>query len=358
MSNDNLGVGGLTYDKKKREWPSEINVLFALIGITIIFELIGRLFLGDSFLFNTRADVPDLFNTQRLSIIISQVSIIGILAIGVTQVIISGGIDLSSGSIVGATVMITMSFAQTALVNGNPNPTAMFHDPRFFDLPVIIPVIIAIACGVTAGLINGSLIAYTRIPPFIATLGMFASARGVSLWWSRGKPQSFPIESYKAIGAGHMPEIIFITLAVLFHLILTHTKYGKHCYAVGSNEEAARVSGVNITGHKILVYTIAATLAAIGALVLSSKTLTAQASAGTQYELQAIAMAVIGGVSLKGGRGTVIGTVIGALILGVITSGFTFMNLDAYYQLIALGIIIVGAVVLDEYQQRRRETRR
>ena len=358
MSDNNLGVGGLTYDKKKRDWPSEVNVLFVLIGITIIFELIGRIFLHDSFLFNTRADLPDLFNNQRLAIIIAQVSIIGILAIGVTQVIISGGIDLSSGSIVGATAMITMSFAQTALVNDSPNPTAMFHDPRLFDLPVMIPVIIGICCGVLAGLINGWLIAYTGIPPFIATLGMFASARGLSSWWTRGKPVSFPIDSYKAIGAGIMPVVIFITLAILFQLILTYTKYGRHCYAVGSNEEAARVSGVNITGHKILVYTIAATLAAVGALVVSSKNLTAQAGMGTQYELQAIAMAVIGGVSLKGGRGTIVGTVLGALILGVITSGFTFMNFDAYYQLMALGVIIVGAVVLDEWQQRRKAGRR
>lgn len=358
MSDNNTGIGGLVYDKKKREWPSEVNVLFALIGITIIFELIGRIFIGDSFLFNTRADVPDLFNNQRLAIIIAQVSIVGILAIGVTQVIISGGIDLSSGSIVGATAMVTMSFAQTAMVNDNPNPTALFHDPRLFDLPVIVPVIIGISCGVLAGLINGWLIAYTRIPPFIATLGMMASARGLSKWWTRGKPVSFPIESYKAIGAGIMPVVIFVTLAILFHLILTYTKYGKHCYAVGSNEEAARVSGVNITGHKMLVYTIAAVLAAVGALVVSSKNLTAQAGMGVQYELQAIAMAVIGGISLTGGRGTIIGTVLGALIIGVITSGFTFMNLDAYYQEMALGVIIVAAVVLDQWQQRRKAARR
>ena len=358
MSNDNLNMGGVAVAKKIRDWPSELNVLFALVGITIIFELIGRVFLGDSFLFNTRADVPDLLNYARLSIIIAQVSIVGILAIGVTQVIISGGIDLSSGSLVGATAMITMSFAQTAMVNGNPNPTAMFQDPRLFDLPVIIPVIVGVACGVLAGMINGALIAYTRIPPFIATLGMMASARGLSKWWTRGKPESFPIESYKSIGGGIMPVVIFVVLAILFHLILTQTKYGKHCYAVGSNEVAARVSGVNITGHKMLVYTIAGVLAAIGALVVSSKNLTAQAGMGVQYELQAIAMAVIGGVSLKGGRGTIIGTVLGALILGVITSGFTFMNLDAYYQEMALGCIIVAAVVLDEWQQRRKASRR
>lgn len=347
MADKEVGIGGLVFDKKKRDLPQELNVFLGLIGICIVFEVLGRIFIGDSF----------LLNAQRLQIIILQVSITGILAIGVTQVIISGGIDLSSGSIVGATAMIAMSFAQTAMVNGNPNPTAIFHNPSLLDLPVIVPVLVGIACGVVAGLVNGWLVAYTRIPPFIATLGMMVSARGVAKWWTLGRPVSFPIESYKGFGAGFMPVIIFIGLAILFQLILTYTKYGKHCYAVGSNEEAARVSGVNINGHKMLVYTIAAVLAAVGALVLSSKNLTAQAGMGVQYELDAIAMAVIGGVSLAGGRGTVVGTVLGALIFGVIISGFTFLNLDAYYQEMVKGVIIVGAVVLDQWRQRRKAAR-
>ena len=223
----------------------------------------------------------------------------------------------------------------------------------FFDLPAIVPVLIGIACGVLAGLVNGSLIAYTRIPPFIATLGMMVSARGLSKWWTKGRPVSFPTDDYTAIGHGIMPVVIFIALAILFQLVLTYTKYGKHCYAIGSNEEAARTSGVNVTGHKILVYTIAAALAAVAAIVLSSRNLTAQAGMGVQYELDAIAMAVIGGVSLSGGRGTIVGTVLGALIFGVIISGFTFMNLDAYYQEMVKGAIIVGAVVLDQWRQRR-----
>ncbi len=148
--------------------------------------------------------------------------------------------------------------------------------------------------------------------------------------------------------------LIFISLAVLFHLILTYTKYGKHCYAVGSNEQAARMSGINVDGHKVLVYTIAGLLAALAAIVLSSKNLTAQAGMGVMYELDAIAMTVIGGVSLSGGRGSVIGTVIGALIFGVIISGFTFLQLDAYYQEMVKGAIIVGAVVLDVWRQKRR----
>ena len=147
------GIGGLTYDAKKRAWPAEFNVFLALVILVGAFELIGRVFLGDSFLFNTRDNVDAIFNQQRLEIIILQVSIVGIIAIGVTQVIITGGIDLSSGSVVGATAMIAMSFAQVATVNGNPNPKAIFVG--WTDLPVIVPVLVAIGCGLLAGLVNG-----------------------------------------------------------------------------------------------------------------------------------------------------------------------------------------------------------
>ena len=179
------------------------------------------------------------------------------------------------------------------------------------------------------------------------------SARGISKWVTKGKPISFPVEDYTLIGKGMMPVVIFLTLAILFHLILTYTRYGKYCYAIGSNEEAARITGIKVEHHKVLVYTIASMLAAVAALVLTSKNLTAQAGMGVMYELDAIAMAVIGGVSLAGGRGSIIGTVLGALIFGVIISGFTFMRLDAFYQEMVKGVIIVGAVVLDQFRQRR-----
>lgn len=348
-----------------------MSIFLALILIVAAFEILGRLILGDSFLFNTRDNVDTLFNNQRLTIIVLQVATIGIIAIGVTQVIILGGIDLSSGSIVGATAMVAMSFAQTALVNGNPNPKAIFGDWAM-DLPVIIPVLFGLSCGLVAGLINGMLIAYTKIPPFIATLGMFVSARGFARWWSTGNPVSFPTESYAGISNGDFvgwltfglvpwkginPVLIFIGLAILFHLIMTYTRYGKYCYAIGSNEAASRMSGINVDRHKVLVYVIAAMLASLAAIVVSSKNLTAQAGMGVMYELQAIAMVVIGGVSLAGGRGSIIGTVLGSLIFGVIISGFTFIGLDAYYQDMVMGVIIVAAVVLDQWRQRRSAAR-
>jgi len=370
MTSTSHGVGGLTFDAKKREWPAEIGVFVALVLIVTVFEILNRMN-GTSFLFNMRESVDAIINQQRIDIILLQVAITGIIAIGVTQVIITGGIDLSSGSVVGATAMIVMSFAQTALVNGNPNPKAVFG-PWAMDLPVIAPILVGIGCGILAGGINGALIAYTRIPPFIATLGMMVSARGVARWWSNGQPVSFPTESYANLANGDLvgamtfglfhwqgqnPAMVFFLLAILFYLVMRYTLYGKRCYAIGSNEDAARMSGINVARHKLLVYVVAGVLAAVAAIMLTSKNVTAQAGMGVMYELDAIAMAVIGGVSLSGGRGSIGGTVLGALIFSVIISGFTSIRLDAYYQEMVKGAIIVGAVVLDQWRQRSRASR-
>lgn len=356
MADTSQGTGGLTFDNSKRSWPNELNILLALIIIIAIFELVGQTFPymnGQSFLFDTNDRFDTIFNEARLQIIILQVAIIGIIALGVTQVIITGGIDLSSGPLVAATAMVAMSFAQTELVNGNPNPKALFG-VWAMDLPVVIPIVVGLTFGAFIGAINGTFIAYFRIPPFIATLGMFLICRGVALLWSNGQPVSFPTESYKFIGSGMMPVVWFLALAAVFHIILRFTVYGKHTYAIGSNEVAARMSGINVRRHKVMVYMIASMLAAFAGIVLSSKGATAQAGMGEFYELFAIAMAVIGGISLTGGRGSIIGTVLGAMVIGVIRSGFTYVKLDGSYQLVAMGAIIIAAVVLDQYRQRNR----
>ena len=340
MSDTSHGTGGLTFDKTKRSWPNELNVLLALIIIIVIFEILGQVlpYMNDqSFLFDTRDRFDSIFNEARLKIIILQVAIIGIIALGVSQVIITGGIDLSSGPLVAATAMIAMSFGQTELVNGFANPKALFG-PWAMDLPVLVPIVIGLSFGALIGAINGTFVAYFKIPPFIATLGMFLICRGIALWWSSGNPISFPTAQFHAIGGGMMPVVWFLSLAVIFHLIMRYTVYGKHTYAIGSNEEAARMSGINVKRHKIMVYMIAAM----------------QAGMGEFYELFAIAMAVIGGISLSGGRGSIIGTVLGAMVLGVIRSGFTYIKLDGSYQLMAMGGIIIAAVILDQYRQRNK----
>jgi inositol transport system permease protein len=285
-----------------------------------------------------------LFSGQRLLVMVLQVSIIGLLAIGVTQVILTGGIDLSSGSVVALSAMIAASLAQS------PTTRAVF--PELTNLPAVIPVAAGVATGMLAGLVNGSLIAYTGIPPFIATLGMMVSARGLARYYTRGQPVSMLTESYTRIGEGALPVFIFLITAVIFHVLLRHTRYGKYTYAIGANATAARVSGIRVNRHLMIVYMVAGVLSGLGGVVTSARAASGQAGMGMSYELDAIAAAVIGGTSLSGGIGRVAGTVVGTVILGIMTSGFTFIGFDAYIQDIVKGAIIVLAVVADRYRHR------
>jgi inositol transport system permease protein len=324
---------------KSRKLPPEVNIFFVLIGIALLFEILGWIFQGQSF----------LGNFARLKIMILQVSVLGIIAVGVTQIIITGGIDLSSGSLVAAVSMVSMSFAQTSEYGLD---RVLY--PSLVDLPVFVPILVGLVVGACAGFINGWLIAYTKIPPFIATLGMMVSARGFAKWYTEGKPISFPTDSFAFIGSGMNPVVIFIIVAIIFHIAMKYTRYGKFTYALGANETAARVSGINVERQKVKIYVIAGTLSALAAIVVCSRGQTAQPGMGLMYELDAIAMAVIGGTSLAGGRGSIIGTAIGMVILGVILSGFTFLRLDAYYQEMMKGVIIVGAVIIDTYRQKKK----
>jgi inositol transport system permease protein len=324
--------------RQRRGLPQELNILLVLVAVAIVFEVLGWIFQGQSFLMNSR----------RLTIMILQVSVVGIIAIGVTQVIITGGIDLSSGSVVAMTAMITMSVAQSS-----EYARAMY--PALTDMPVIVPLAVGLGLGLLAGMINGALIAYTGIPPFIATLGMMVTARGIAKWYTKGQPISFPTDSFAAIGAGAAPVFIFLIVAVIFHVALRYTRYGKFTYAIGANPQAARVSGINVQRHLIKVYAIAGLLAGLAGIVTAARAETAQAGMGMMYELDAIAAAVIGGTSLSGGRGRIFGTVIGTLILGLMMSGFTFLRVDAFYQEIVKGVIIVAAVVADTFRQNARK---
>ncbi len=323
----------------KRRIPPEFNIFLVLIGIALVYEVLGWIFIGQSF----------LMNTQRLTIMILQVAVIGIIAVGVTQVIITGGIDLSSGSVVGVTAMIAASVAQASTW-----PRALY--PALTDLPAIVPITLGLCVGLLAGLINGWLIAKTKIPPFIATLGMMVSARGLSKWYTKGQPVSGLTDQFNFIGTGIWPVIVFLTVALIFHIALRYPRYGKFTYAIGANVQAARVSGINVEAHLIKVYAIAGMLAGLAGVVTAARAQTAQAGMGVMYELDAIAATVIGGTSLAGGVGRITGTVIGTVILGVMTSGFTFLRVDAYYQEIVKGMIIVAAVVVDVYRQKKRKT--
>jgi inositol transport system permease protein len=264
--------------------------------------------------------------------------------------IITGGIDLSSGSVVALTAMVAASLAQSS-----DAVRAVY--PSLINLPVVVPVLAGLAVGAAAGVVNGTLIAWTSIPPFIATLGVMVSARGLAKWYTRGQPVSMLTDGYASIGSGAVPVVIFLATAVLFHIALRYTRYGKFTYAIGANPQAARVSGIDVPRHLILVYAIAGTLSGLAGIVTSARAESGQAGMGMMYELDAIAAAVIGGASLSGGVGRITGTVIGTLMLGVVTSGFTFLRIDAYYQEIVKGGIIVAAVIADQYRQRSRGRR-
>ena len=328
-----------TNKMRKLKLPNEVRILLVLAGVALVFEVLGWMFVGQSF----------LLNKDRLVVMILQMSVIGIIAVGVTQVIITGGIDLSSGSVLALTAMVAASLAQ------EPGYARAVY-PALGGISVFWPILAGLAIGALTGLINGSLISYTAIPPFIATLGMYVSARGLAKWYTHGSPISMLTEDYAWIGSGAVPVVIFLVVALIFHVALRYTRYGKFTYAIGANRQAARVSGINVGRHLVIVYSLAGLLSGLAGIVTSARAITGQAGMGMGYELDAIAGAVIGGTSLNGGAGRITGTVIGVIILGVMTSGFTFLRIDAYYQEIVKGVIIVAAVVADQYRQRNRRS--
>ena len=321
----------------KFKLPQEASIFLVLLGIGLLFEGLGWYVNGQSF----------LFNLDRLQIIVLQMAVIGIIAIGVNLVIITSGIDLSSGSVVAAAAVVAASLAQVS-----DFPRAVF--PALTDLPIIWPVLAGAFTGLVIGLLNGSLIAYTAIPPFIATLGTMVAARGFAKWFTGGMPVSMLTEDFAWIGSGANPVIIFLVLAVIFHVVLRHTRFGKFTYAIGANRQAAIVSGINVNRHLIWIYTIAGLLAGIAGTVTAARAISGQSGMGVMYELDAIAAVVIGGTSLVGGKGRITGTVIGVLILGVMTSGFTFIRIDAYYQEMVKGAIIVAAVIADQCRNKKK----
>ena len=281
--------------------------------------------------------------------IIRQMSIIGLIALGVTGVIVTGGIDLSSGSVVGAACVVAASFAQI--------PSRAFY-PSMAGSSVLFSIVAACGVGILAGLVNGLFVAKTGIPPFIATLGMYTAARGAAMLYTTGRPLSNLSDEYNFIGQGDfigipVPILLLAFMAVITHVLYARTKFGKYIYAIGGNEQAARVSGINVGRYKILIYSYAGMLAGLAGLVVSARIGSGQPGLGVGYELDAIAAAVIGGTSLSaGGIGTIPGTIVGALIIGVLNNTLDLINVSAYWQQIIKGAIIVGAVVLDQRKNR------
>lgn len=308
---------------------SKYGIYFILVLLVIALSFMSDVFLTSRNLFN----------------VVRQVSVIGVISLGVTLVIISKGIDLSSGSVLAMAAVVAASLGQQAEWTQK-----MF--PNLPQLPLIVPIIAALAVGALAGTINGSLIAKTGIPAFIATLGMMTSARGLALLYTDGRPVSTLTESYQWIGQGYIwkipvPVIIYALMAFITWVMLNHTRFGKNIYAIGGNISAAKVSGIKVDRNLIMIYAYAGFLAGLAGLMLSARVNTGQPGMGVSYELDAIAATTIGGTSHSGGIGTIGGAIVGALILGVLNNGLNLLGVSAYWQQIIKGIIIVGAVVID-----------
>jgi ribose/xylose/arabinose/galactoside ABC-type transport system permease subunit len=278
---------------------------------------------------------PSFRKLGNLENILQQISVNGILAVGMTLVIITAGIDLSVGSILALAAVVATSFARA-------------NDQGQGLHPLIVPLAMGVLTGLACGVVNGVLIAKRRLAPFIVTLGMMTVARGLALVYSQGRPEINLSNAYDAIGDGLAGPGGIVVAAVLAGIFILHfTRFGRYVYAVGGNELAAKVSGVNTDRVLIGVYAIVGALAGVAGIVESSRVMSGAPSAGEGYELNAIAAVVIGGTSLSGGIGTMAGTIVGVLIIGVMNNGLDLLGVSSYWQQVVKGAIIVCAVLLD-----------
>lgn len=287
---------------------------------------------------------PHFLTISNLLNITEQTTINAVISVGMTFVILSGGIDLSVGSIV-AVAGVCLA---TALQRHVPLPLAL---------------VIAVAVGALCGLVNGLLITVGRLAPFIATLGMMSIARGIALLYTDGRPVSGFDPSFRALSTARplmipAPVILMLAVYVIGHLLLTRTTFGRYVYAIGGNEEATRLSGVRVGIHKTLIYVIAGLTSGIAAIILTARLNSAQPIAGFMYELDAIAATVIGGTSLLGGSGTLAGTLIGSLIMGVLRNGLNILGISSFLQQVVIGSVIIAAVLLDGLLHARAQRAR
>ena len=278
---------------------------------------------------------PSFLTMNNLLNVLRQVSINALIAFGMTFVILTGGIDLSVGSILALTGAVT-----AGMMSGGLDP--------------ILAMILGVLLGVLLGAINGLIIAKGKVAPFIATLATMTIFRGLTLVYTEGRPISGLGDSmaFQMLGKGYFFGIPFpvITMAISFavlYFILKKTTFGRRVYAVGGNEEASRLSGINVDRIKIYVYSLAGGLTAIAALILTSRLNSAQPTAGNMFELDAIAAVVLGGTSLTGGRGWIVGTLVGALIIGVLNNGLNLIGVSSFFQQVVKGAVILIAVLLD-----------
>ena len=315
----------------KGKWKSSTQAIQKAAAFLSLVLMVGFFSIGS----------PFFMTFDNLMTVILQTSVIGILAIGVTFVIISAGIDLSLGAVVALAGMIIGKAANAGL-------------------PVWVSVLCGILVATVMGFLNGFLVAKATLPPFIATLGIMMVARGLTLVISQARPVYFLVApSFRLISQGSLfgavpyPILYLLVLALAASFVMRRLAIGRHIYGLGSNETAVKLSGVSVERVKLFTYSICGLLAGVAGAVLTARLNSAQPSAGMSYELDAISAAVIGGASLSGGEGTILGTMIGALIMGVLKNGLNLMNVSQFWQQVAMGIVVIGAVYLDIVRRRK-----
>jgi ribose/xylose/arabinose/galactoside ABC-type transport system permease subunit len=298
-------------------------------GLLFVILLVG---LGLTLTTDTFLSLANLTNVAR------QVSINGILAVGVTFVLLTAGVDLSLGSVVALSGVACATFAHPG------------------EHPVFVPIAVGLLTGAACGLVNGVLVTRGGVAPFIVTLGMMTIARGLALIVSGGRPVANMSNELTALAGDFLgipiPVLCFATVALVAWFFLRNFRLGRHIYAVGGNENAARAAGVPVERVKLFAYGLCGLLTGLAGVVLAARITTGQPNAGQAYELDAIAAVVIGGTSLAGGVGTITGTLLGVLLIGVINNGLDLLGVSSYYQAVIKGVIIVGAVWLDRRQAR------
>jgi ribose transport system permease protein len=309
-------------------WWDRVGILVVLVALVALMATIAPNF----------ASVDNLLNIAR------SISINAILAAGMTFVILTAGIDLSVGSIVAVSGVVGVLTAMS-------------------DMPSPVAVLIGVLAGAAAGLINGLLTAYLSLAAFIVTLGTMTFMRGLAYTMTDGQPIVSSTLNFRDLGNGYIagipvPVVVMAIVYLVSWFILERTRYGRHIYAVGGNPEAARLAGVNVKRVITSVYVLGGACAGLAGVIFAARVVSAQPTAGTGYELDAIAAVVLGGTSLMGGRGRIYGTLIGAIILGVLSTGLILMNVPFFTQLLIKGAVIILAVAIDSLKQRPLRLRR
>ena len=312
--------------KKVMKYMSELTTLIALIGLMMVITFIN----------------PNFLTANNLLNLLLQVTANGFIAFGMTFVILTGGIDLSVGSILALSSALTAGLIAAGI-------------------PVPFAILLAVCMGGIFGMLNGLLVAYGKLAPFIVTLASMTIFRGVTLVFTNGNPLTQGLSDsflFQFLGQGYVvgipfPVILMFLVFIILYVVLHKTAFGKSVYALGGNEKAAYISGVKLSKVKIIIYTISGIMASVSGLIITSRLSSAQPTAGTSYEMDAIAAVVLGGTSLSGGKGRILGTLIGALIIGVLNNGLNIIGVSAFWQQVVKGVVILIAVLLDRFKMAK-----